>query len=430
MPIWQQCITGLISPLATLAKLNLRMLMPLSIYAGAATVVFALFSWFIVSNEHLFKQWLFDYLLPQNWHHISDVLITFFFESQTKIVLAGFIINGAVVLASILLFPIKEWCSQKFEQTLDSKSGEHKEFPLWKQAIEESKLLFLYITAQSVILAIGYYPYAWSSYLSSALSVAFLFYSFGLDFIAPAFQRRRIKYTLIIKLLTKNIWLTLCFGAVFSIPLLLLSQYLFQREDLSLVQISMILFFVNIFVFTLAIPAGTYIASQLLPALNVMAAPKSTNKRISYAGAATLLTLGLGFHYTVASSMHHKSQILKCNYAIDWSSFEADIPKFKQLFSGQKALSISFLLKIENPTMFDVSIENTKISIWHKSQDVSHTRLKAFSVNAQDTVVVPMNMQIDLMLDSISLFSGISEDWAAQIEFDLLPGIPFVIELI
>lgn len=430
MTIWQQFKLGAIYPFEAWRHLNRNASIPLVIYALAATLVFSAFSWFVVSHEQTFKQLLFDYLLPQSWHDLSHTIVTFFFESQTKIVLAGVIINGAIVLASICLFPVKEWCSKKFEHSLNSHTETQKDFPLWLQGIEEIKLLLLYITAQSIILAIGYYPYLWSTYLANTLSIGFLFYSFGLDFIAPALQRRRIKYTMIIKLLSKHSCATLCFGALFSIPILLLSQYLFNQTQMSLVQISVILFFVNIFLFTMAIPAGTYIAWTLLPILATTSQPSVKNKNLAYGLSACILSMGLFFHFTVTSSIHHKSQLLKCNYQIDWSSMSTQLPELQSLFSGQENIIVSFSMNVENPTPFDVKIENSQLTFWHKDKEVSQTQLNEFAVNSQSSNQIPMKVEIALNADNIALFSGISEGWSAQLEFDLLPGIPFVIQVI
>ena len=279
-------------------------------------------------------------------------------------------------------------------------------------------------------MAIGYYPYAWASILSGILSTVFLLFSFGIDFIAPAFQRRRTAYIRIIQLLGKNTLLTLCFGATFSIPVLWLSQYLLGQEDIHLANTASTLLLLNCAFFTLAIPIGTYLALRLKPESESIQTPSKTVLAWTYGPTLAIFLIFGSFHYTLAASMHHKSQILKCNYDVDWGSMETTLPELGSLFSGKADIALSFNLEIENPTPFDVEVENSILRFWHHDRLVSETRIQAFYVEANGVHLVPMAFSINMNADNIHFFGGLSEHWRAELELELLPGIPFFIKLI
>ena len=280
------------------------------------------FAALLIANEQVLRKLVLGYLFPQSWHAITDTLVDFFFESQAKLVLGSAILSGSIVAVSILLFPLKERVSATFERDAQLKTDQSDEFSLLYQGWEEVKLFFIYVTAQLTILWIGYYPYTWTTYLSIALGVLFLFFSFGLDLISPTLQRHRISYSLILKLLCKNPLVTLLFGAVFTLPSLGLSHIVLSLESLTLVEMSVILFFTNIVFLSLAIPAGTIIAAQLFPEAKTTVAPSFTNKAKAYGLMGFLLCINLILHSRLYLSMHHKSQFLKCEYDIHWGSMD------------------------------------------------------------------------------------------------------------
>lgn len=425
----QQLREALVSPFA-IFRGRAPFYVALIAYLSLGLLIFGVFGYWLVDNQHVIKQAVMSYLLPQSWHYLSDKLLGFFFESQTKVVLASMVINGSLVIASIILFPLKEYCSARFEEDGAYNNGPPKEFPLWLQALEESKLLLLYLTAQSVIFAIGYYPYEWCNWLSSGLSIVFLCFSFGLDLIAPTLQRHRIRYTSIIQLLSRKLLVTMLFGGLFALPLLLLGNWILMETSLPLAQVASILFLVNMFALAIAIPAGTHIASALLAEAKKQSPLTASAKRLALGVLLLALAISGGFHARVALSMHHKSQFLKCEYDLDWSSVYLDMPSLGALFKGEKEAVLRFNLTIHNPTPFDLSVENSVLSFWQKDNLISRTHISAFSVASGQTVEQPMQLKVQLNGQLLTGFSQITEGWRAQLEFELLPGIPFIIELL
>ncbi len=400
------------------------------VYLSAGVIVFGLFIWLMISNQESIKLALLDYLFPQSWHDISERLANFLFESQTKTVLSNLILSGSLVMASMLLFPIKEKYSAEFEKDAGYLNGDVKEFPLIYQAWEEGKLFLLYLSVQSLILWIGYYPYQWTTWLSILLSYLFLFFTFGLDFISPTFQRHRTEYTLILKTLLKKPLLVLTFGFVYSLPVILLSRWIFTFEELTLIEIASILFIVNIIFLTLAIPAGTHLASKLLPIVRDTLKPKKKTVIIGYTSMLTILTICLFLHTRLVMSLHHKSQLLKAEYSIDWSSIDYQIPSFTQLTNGQALSNLSFDMVINNVTPFDIAIEQSQIFVEQRESIIAVIDLNGFEIPAGEERRVKILLDSDSDLSKVSNFANLLEDWRIDMHLQIWPGIPFILNIV
>lgn len=425
----QQLLDGLINAPLSITKLKRNSAQWLLIYLFSGLVIFSLFSWFFINNQDAIKQNLLNYFFPQYWHNISEILTNFFFESQVKVVVANMILSGSLVVASIFLFPIKEKFSASFEKDSEFNNGKPHEFPLLYQAWEEIKLFIFYLAAQGVIFWIGYYPYQWASWLSIILSYLFLFFTFSLDFISPTLQRHRISYILILKVITTKPILALAFGLFFSLPAILLSQYLFTFESLSLIEISSILFIANIFLLTLAIPAGTQIASTLLHEAKQTKAPATKTKAIVYASILLTFVTSLLLHGKLLSSIHHKSQILKANYNVDWSSVEYALPSFSQLINGEALSNFSIIIEIHNPTDYDIIIEKSKFIVTQQEHKIAQLKLNGFQILAGKTKKIAVQLDSVSDLSKVTSFKDILEDWRVDMYIDLLPGIPFILNI-
>ena len=430
MQLSQQVKRGLIDAPSSLRLAGVASLRWFALYVTAGSLVFLILSGLLLGYQQDIKQALLDYFFPQSWQWLSERLGLFFFESQTKSVVANAILSGSLVLASVFLFPIKEQYSAAFERDGGFNNGPPSEFSLWIQAQEESKLLLLYLCAQSLILWLGYYPYPWAQASSIALSYGFLFFSFALDFIAPTLQRHRIKYTVMVTLLLKNPLLALLFGALFSAPMLLLSQYVFSREELTLIEMASVLFIASSTFYALAIPAGTYLASSLITEARLTAGLRPRPRGMLYAAVLLTLTSMLLLHGGLIASAHHKSQLLKAQYSIDWSSIRYQLPALSTFLHGEVATELSFDLSINNTTEFDIVIEPSQLIIEKGAYTIAKVDLAEFSVPAGT------QQQVAVVLDSISNISNMTADgpllegWRVDLHFQLWPGIPFIIAIV
>jgi len=430
MGIFQQLKTSLIDAPLSIIKIRRASLRWMGIYSTTGIIVFSLFIWFMLSNQESIKIILLDYFFPQSWHEISETLAEFLFESQTKTVVGNMILSGSLVMASIFLFPIKEKYSAEFEKDAKYENGKAEEFSLIYQAWEESKLFLIYLTAQSLILWIGYYPYQWTSWLSISLSYLFLFFTFGLDLISPTLQRHRTQYSIILKVLFKRPLLPIMFGLLFSLPVILLSQLVFSYEELTLIEITSILFLANMIFLTLAIPAGTLIATRLFPVIQQTLTPKRKTVIWGYSIMLSVLIFFLTLHTQLIISLHHKSQLLKAEYDIDWSSVDFKLPSFSQLTNGKALSNISFDIVINNPTEFDIIIEDSQIFVEQKQATIAIIDLNGFELAAGKNKRVTINLDSNSDLTKVSSFTELLEYWRVDIHLQVWPGIPFVFNIV
>ncbi len=429
MPVFSQLRIAILDGLLSLRFFNRTALVWGGLYIVATIIIFALFISGLIHYQEPLKAALLDYLFPKSWHGISEQLADFLFESQTKIVLGNLILSGSLVLASITLFPLKEKYSAEFEKAGRYNNGLVNEFPLRMQAMEEVKLFLLYLTAQSVILWIGYYPFKITTLVANCLSYLFLFFTFGLDFIAPTLQRHQIKYALMIKYLTRHPLIALGFGTLFSLPLVLISPFIFELADLDFIEITAALLFLNIAFLAVAVPVGTHIASQLLLNLKQTTPPTRRHVRIAYVLMSLLLASTLFLHSRLVISLHHKSQLLKAEYNLDWSSINFKLPSFSDLTSGQALSNFSIDIVIKNPTQFDIIIEPSELHISQKQQRIAKLNLSGFALSSGETKRVTLQIDSDSNLSKVSDFNSITEDWNVDMYIDIWPGIPFMLNI-
>jgi len=430
MAIMLQLKLALYSGPAALSRMRTSSFIWAAIYLISGLVVFGSFFWVLIDNQEAIKLSILDYLFPQSWHSISAKLANFLYESQTKTVLGNLILSGSLVLASVFLFPIKEKYSAIFEQEARYHNGEIKEFPLLYQAWEEIKLFLLYITAQSIILWIGYYPYQWTTWLSIVLSYLFLFYTFGLDLISPTLQRHRTKYSLILKLLARNWILPLSFGLLFSLPLLLLSRWIFSWEEYSLIEISSILFLSNMLLLTLAVPVGTRIASDLLKRRDLLIAPSKRSMIWGYSAMLSLLLITSFLHTRLLMSLHHKSQLLKADYNIDWSSIDYQLPSFSELTKGKTFSQLSFYVEIENPTEYQIQIEDSELYVDKNQINMAVVEISGFELSPQEIRRIKIQLDSNSDFSQLGTFGDLLEGWRIELSLQVWPGIPLIVNLL
>ena len=205
------------APLSPL-RLRPRAVAYLLQYIACAGAILGGTAWFLVAHQDDLRQVLLRYLLPESWVAAGGVLVDWFLATQTRAVVVNATVGGTLVLISVLLFPLKERVSAAYERGADLTDDAPSEFPLWFQAAEELKLVLLYVAAQMLILWIGYHPHPLRKQAATLLSFAYLFATFSVDFISPLLQRHRLSYSQILKVLLRHPVVLLSFGALFSLP--------------------------------------------------------------------------------------------------------------------------------------------------------------------------------------------------------------------
>ncbi len=430
MDVWRQFKeTGWEAP-KTVFQLKARAAAWLVKYLLTALAIFGLFACLILLNEDALRNALLNYLFPESWHGVMEKLVDFFFQSQAKMVLSCLIINVSIVIASVVLFPLKEGCSAAFERESGLHSEVVEEYPLIYQVWGEIKLFVLVTAAQLTALWIGYYAFEWTRWFSIILSLVILFFVFALDLISPTLQRHQVPYSIVLKVLFNNPVLSFGFGALYTLPPLVLSRYILSLETLSLFQMAAIIFSVNLVFLALAIPGGTRLAAVLLTQARKTALPSLKQRVWGYSLTLLLFCVSSLLHTRLALSLHHKSQFFKCEYNVDWSSIEFNLPSWQSIKEGKPVNSLTFDLEAKNPTSFDLVVENSVLTVEQYGQVVATINIAEFSVKAGETVVKKIQINTAMEMESLAGFSELWDGWKVNLEFDLWPGIPFLINLI
>lgn len=409
----------------------------LLLYLVLAGLLLGGLGWLVVSREAELKRALLAYLLPEKAAFAGELLITHVLRSQSHAVLVNAIVSGALVLVSVLLFPIKEKLSAAFETESQLTGEPFDELPLWRQGFEELKLLVLYAAVTAGVFWLGYAPSPGRKLAATVLSYGFLFFSFSVDFISPLLQRHRVLYAQALVALLRRPLLCLGFGAIFAAPSLLAGLALKHNPELSLAGAVLLLFGGSLLGLGWAAVAGTWVGAQLLPAARETRPAPAPLRGLAWLGILGLLGWSLWVFGNLGVALHHKSQILKCRYSADWSSFRVELPKLSvrsalgSLLSGTVPLGARVTVSIENPTGVDVVLEKNRIEIRHQQTLVAQTRLSPLAIPAGATRAERLAFTVDLnpraVLKGRSL---ISRDWRITLFLEIAPDFEFPIYLL
>jgi hypothetical protein len=224
-----------------------------------------------------------------------------------------------------------------------------------------------------------------------------LFFSFSIDFIGPVFQRHEGYYSQIIKLLARRPLTSLAFGAIFAAPALIVAHLWALNPDWSWDKSIAVIFGANVVSVAWAAVAGTWLGCRLLD--DFEATPRANP--ITRVGAWMLVLMVLGYNgYTFGStglSVYHKTQILKCDYSVDWSSFSFDKPSLMGMLTTRKVdVAIHFDVKIRNPTQIDVELEDNRVEVQHKGAHIATGKLSPAKISAGETVEQTVDFSLSI----------------------------------
>ena len=149
--------------------------------------------------------------------------------------------------------------------------------------------------------------------------------------------------------------------------------------------------------------------------------------------ALFLLLVGNAYAFgVVGSSLHHKSQILKCHYRVDWDSFGFERPGWLGLLGQTIDVGVHIDVDIENPTPFLVKIENNRVDVRHDGQEVATTKLSPLTVepghSSRQRVSFTLALSRDALLhEGRELFSA--DGWQIILYVEVASGFWFPIYL-
>lgn len=357
------------------------------LYLALCGVVLGAVAALLIAYKQDAREAVIAFVFPKSWHFAVDILLDRFFENQQRIVLINAVITGGLMVVTMTLFIVKEMVSASFETDGKLTTKQQSEFPLWEQGAEEVKLLLLFFAVQGSIFWIGYYPGAIRATTATVLSHMFLFFTFAIDFIAPVFQRHAGYYSQIIKLLATRPLTSIAFGAIFAAPVLVVGHLWALNPDWSWEVSIGVMFGANVVGVAWAAVAGTWLGCHMLD--DFEATPRSNP--ITRIVAWLLLIAVLVYNgYTFGSvglSVYHKTQILKCKYSVDYSSFSFDKPDLLSAFTTRKIdVGVKFDVTIENPTKIDVELEQNRVEVEHKGDHIATAKLSPTEIPAGETV--------------------------------------------
>lgn len=401
-----------------------------ALYLALCAVVLGGSGYLIFRSENLMRDLVLAYLFPDSWHSAMGFVADRFLEAQSKAVLANVAVIGSLAMVSLLLFPFKEMLSASFEREAKLITDPVQEHPLWEQGWEEIKLFVGVLAIQGAVFWIGYTTVGWRVVAAAVLGNLLTFAVYAVDFIAPPFQRHYGHYSRILKTLAMHPIACLGFGAIFAAPALIATT---AFGDMRLETMVGLTCAINVVGIAWAAVAGTWLGSKLYPDF------VRTKRSSIPARVLTWLVVGglLVFNgYTFGSltwSVHKKSQILKCEYSLVWTSFDVDLPGLGSLLADKPEVGVSFEVEIKNPTSTPVELEENRIELRHQGDLLGTAKLRSFRVDAHSTARQRVGASLGLSPKTIakrntSLLS--LESWTITLYIQVAPGFEFPVYLV
>jgi len=353
-----------------------------AVYALLATIVLGAVSTLFATQETSLRRALESFLFPERVHKYVDFFLEYVVRSQTKQVVANAVVTFTMIFVSLLLFWAKERLSRAFEEDAGlGDAGRWRELGLFEEALEEVKLLLLNIAIFFFVLWLGHSPEPWRKTTATTLSYLALAFTWAVDFVSPYLMRRRMKYSQILSAIWRRPLLSLGFGAVMALPLVVIAHVAGRAEWPALTTV-VVLFSANVVVIVWACMAGTWVAARLEDAAaRVRPAPGWLHVPVwlvvlGVIGAGTWL----GVH--LARSLATKSQVLKCEYDVDWATLSVGKPSVGALLRGEVSASVSVDVTIKNPNRLPVVIEENRLVASDDDVVIAQTRLSPMSIPA------------------------------------------------
>jgi hypothetical protein len=166
----------------------------LAVYLALATAIFTLVGRFIIAHQGDARRAFVAYIFPERWHDAGNLLVERLFGAQQHAVLVNAAVGASLLLVQVLLFPVKERLSARFERDARLTDEPGPGLPLLVEAREELLLALAFFAAQGGIFWLGYSQDPGRRLVATVLSHLFLMASFGVDFltlwlaVAPGFE--------------------------------------------------------------------------------------------------------------------------------------------------------------------------------------------------------------------------------------------------
>jgi hypothetical protein len=405
------------------------------VYLALCTAVLGTVGYLLQAHKDDLFAAVARYVFPSSWHFAAKELVERFLKAQVREVLINATVGTSMLLLSMLLFPIKERLSAAVERDARLSPEAPRELPLWLQALEEVWLFLMFLTAQLSIFWLGYSQDPKKRTLAVALSYLLLFAHFGIDFISPSLQRHSHRYSTILKVLLKHPIRWLLFGAVFTVPTIIAGKWSQAHPEWTFARAVGVLFGTNVVCIALAAVAGTYVGCRLLTDAAKTRRPWLLTRLVVAVGILAALGYNLRRYGAVGLSLHHKSQILKCHYRVVPGTLHMDLPRLPTsldaLWKSELKLILRMDLEIENPTPFDVEIEENRIVVSHAGTPVALTRITPVAIPAGQKrtphIELPIGINAAALKRGRELFDA--DKWTAMLYLQVTESMELPVKL-
>jgi hypothetical protein len=355
--------------------------------------------------------------MPHDWKLTAKFLIKKLFGNQEQAVITNAVLSMSLMVVTITLFPLKEQVSAKLEEEAKLLDEPFDEHPLWFEAWEEIKLFLAMIAAQATIFWIGYSDDPWRRTTATVLSYVVLFAGVGFDFLSPILQRHRQRYSVMVKTFAAHPLLFFGFGAIFALPGIITARVVATHTDWSHGTQLAFSFGAQVIGIAFAAIGGTVAGAPLLADAKRRTPSKAPARIAIWVALIGLLAWNGHRFYLIGTSLNHKSQILKCEYDVDWGSFSADLPSALELAAAYRSdtitVGVHFDVAITNPTSVTVQVEDNRLEIRQADQLIATTSLPKVTVKPgateKVTVKLPLTIKPSQVLRIRDLLT--TKDW-------------------
>ena len=395
------------------------------IYIVSALIVLMVAIWVGIQLLPTLRDFALDYIFPDTWHPFVNELINRLFSEQMVNIITSAGMTLGVMVVGLCLFPIKEKLSASFESDAFPELEKGRELPLYKQGIDELKLLGIYSVLFSVSLFLGLQGNTTLSLIGSLIGYWYLVLAMALDHTAPIFQRRGTRLLGITYLVFRRIPLSLHFvGAVFVLPAVLVPYLLAGSLD-PIPRIALVVI-AEVIGMALATLAGCTLGAEIIEkGLHKSKPPKVWTWGVM--SVMTVIIIWQGIYFTSwGIAAHQHSQLLKCTYDVDWKNADFDFHGRAERDERVAIVDLSAPLSITNETGHDLAIRHASVEIKHLDRVLGRVELPTFSAPTGETTTVIAEMQIEIPMGNLleRLKSMINRDVLNQLSVYLILDPP------
>ena len=131
-------------------------------------------------------------------------------------------------------------------------------------------------------------------------------------------------------------------------------------------------------------------------------------------------------------SLHHKSQLLKCHYRVQPSSLHLELPDLSPALLHGIKVTLRMDVEIENPTAFDVEIEENRLDLRHDGARVALAALTPLSVPAHTTRTPHVEIPLELDLSTLKKGRALLDwsRWSATLYLRITPDFELPVYLL